>query len=106
VLTPESQFTSSVTVAELRYGVRRRGNRSLSDDIERVVAEVQVISFDEPAAGSYADIRVTLEAEGTPLAYSDLQIAAICLAHDLTLVTGNVRHFERVPGLRVENWLT
>ena len=49
---------------------------------------------------------MALEAVGRPLEDADLQIAAICLAHDLTLVTGNVRHFERVPGLRVENWLT
>ncbi len=55
--------------------------------------------------GLYAEIRVALEASGQRLDDPDLRIAAICLAHDLTLVTGNVRHFERVPGLRVENWL-
>jgi len=42
---------------------------------------------------------------GTPLATADLQIASIALAHNLILITGNVRHFERVPGLIVENWL-
>ena len=106
VLTHGSQCTSSVSVAELRYGARKRQSYELSEDIERIVAEVQVIPFDEAAAGLYAEIRVALEAAGRPLAYSDLQIAAICLARDLTLVTGNVRHFERVPGLRVENWLS
>jgi len=67
--------------------------------------DVSILLFDEPAARSYAEIRVELEAAGRRLEDPDIRIAAICLAHDLTLVTGNVRHFERVPGLRVENWL-
>ena len=64
------------------------------------------MGFDEQAARAYAEIRVELEAKGQRLDDADLRIAAICLARDLTLITGNVRHFERVPGLRVENWLT
>ncbi len=73
--------------------------------VEYVQGDVAIVPFDEPAAGLYAEIRVALEASGQRLDDPDLRIAAICLAHDLTLVTGNVRHFERVPGLRVENWL-
>jgi tRNA(fMet)-specific endonuclease VapC len=46
-----------------------------------------------------------LEERGLPLADADLRIAAIALANDLTLVTGNVRHFRRIPDLAVENWL-
>ena len=70
------------------------------------VAEEKVAPFDEPAARAYAEMRVELESIGQRLDDPDLRIAAICVArHDLTLVTGNGRHFERVPGLRVENWL-
>ncbi|MBA2740832.1 MAG: PIN domain-containing protein [Actinobacteria bacterium] len=105
VVAPEGQFTSAVTVGELRYGALKRGNRALEDDIEQIVGDVQVVPFDELAARAYAELRVRLEREGRPLGHPDLQIAAICLSHDLTLVTGNVRHFDRVPGLRVENWL-
>lgn len=105
VVPAAMQFTTSVTVGELLYGARKRQSRRLEDDIDGLVAEIQVVPFDEPAARSYAEIRVALEAAGRPLEDPDLRIAAICLAHDLTLVTGNVRHFERVPGLRVENWL-
>ncbi|HSR22290.1 MAG TPA: hypothetical protein VLW53_01985 [Candidatus Eisenbacteria bacterium] len=50
-------------------------------------------------------MRADLERSGRPLAEPDLRIAAIALAHDLTLVTGNGRHFSRIPGLRVESWL-
>lgn len=65
-----------------------------------------MLPFDEAAAETYGSLRARLEAEGTPLAEPDTRIASIALAHRLTLVTGNVRHFDRVPGLGVENWLS
>lgn len=105
VLPAPEQFTTSITVGELVYGARKRGSTRLESDIDRAVAEVEVAAFDERAARAYAEIRVQLEAGGQRLDDPDLRIAAICLSHDLTLITGNVRHFERVPGLRVENWL-
>jgi len=106
-LTAESNFTTAITLAELLYGAVKRRNPSLLRTIEEYVeGEVSIVEFDEQAARAYAEIRVELEAVGQRLEDADLRIAAICLAHDLTLVTGNVRHFERVPGLRVENWLT
>jgi tRNA(fMet)-specific endonuclease VapC len=64
-----------------------------------------VLSFDVSAAAVYGPLRAQLEAAGRPLAEPDLRIASIALARGLTLVTGNVRHFERVPGLQVESWL-
>ena len=107
VLPPASQFTTSITLGELLYGARKRRNEALERDIEWLFArDIEVVPFDDVAARVYADIRVELEAAGRRLEDPDLRIAAICLAHDLTLVTGNVRHFERVPGLRVENWLS
>lgn len=106
VLPATRQYAASVTLAELLYGARKAGRVTLVADIERLMLEeIQILPFDEASARAYAAIRVELEAAGTPLDHPDLQIAAICLAHDLTLVTGNVRRFERVPGLQVENWL-
>ena len=58
-----------------------------------------------PAARRYGEVRTELERRGTPLGDADLRIAAIALARGLTVVTGNIRHFQRVPGLQVENWL-
>lgn len=102
----ESHATSSITLGELLYGAARRGSATLMAAVhDYLFRDVTVVPFDEASARVYATIRVDLEAAGRPLDRSDLQIAAICLAHDLTLVTGNTRHFERVPGLRVENWL-
>ncbi len=63
------------------------------------------LPFDTAAARIYAEVRADLERRGTPLDGADLRIAAIALAHGHTVVTANVRHFGRVPGLPVENWL-
>jgi len=66
----------------------------------------RVLPFDAAAGRVYGELRADLERAGTPLAEPDLRIAAIALCHDLTMVTGNDRHFARVSGLRVENWLS
>ena len=99
-------FTTAITLGELLHGATKRGSAALREAIEEYVeGEVSVLPFDEASARAYAEIRLDLEAKGQRLDDADLRIAAICLARDLVLVTGNVRHFERVLGLRVENWL-
>lgn len=101
-----AQCTTTITVAELLYGALRLGSPRLTESLERILDQaLPAIAFDRPAADQFAVLRYELESAGAPLAQADLQIASIALAHDLTLVTGNVRHFERVPRLRVENWL-
>lgn len=104
----ERRFTSSITLGELVYGAHRLGTRAgvLLEQIDRVLLPYRpVIPFDADAARRYGEVRAELDRRGTPLADGDLRIAAIALARDLTIVTGNVRHFQRVPGLAVENWL-
>jgi tRNA(fMet)-specific endonuclease VapC len=105
VLDASEQSTTAITVGELLFGARRRGNRHLEGVLERLIGDLHVHSFDEAAARTYASLRADLESRGQPLADADLRIAAICVSLDLTLVTGNTQHFERVPALRVENWL-
>ena len=100
------QCTTAITLGELLYGAARIGSKQLAERIAEIVpAAHAVLPFDEAAARSFADLKASLERAGAPLAEPDLRIAAIALARDLTLVTGNVRHFTRVPDLRVENWL-
>ena len=102
----DDQYTSSITLGELTYGARRRGSRRLLAQIELlVVNNLEVLSFDAPAATVYGAIRSDLEANGTPIGDADTRIASIALARRLIVVTRNVRHFSRVPGLAVENWL-
>lgn len=102
----EEQFTTAITLGELLYGASKRGSSALAERVRDLVRSlVGVIPFDEAAAEVYGPLRATLELAGTPLGEPDLRIASIALANDLTLVSGDVRHFSRVPGLRFENWL-
>jgi predicted nucleic acid-binding protein len=99
----EEQFTSAVVVGELYKGASRSSAtaRHVENIEKRVLPAVTVLSYDVAAARVYGQVRAQLEAAGRPLADADLQIAATALIHDLELVTGNVKHFKRVPGLRL-----
>jgi predicted nucleic acid-binding protein len=103
----EEQYTSAVAVGELYQGAFRSSAaaRHLENIEKRVLPSVTVLSYDAAAARVYGEIRARLEAAGRPLADADLQIAATALLHDLELVTGNVRHFARVPRLRISRVL-
>jgi tRNA(fMet)-specific endonuclease VapC len=105
VVPAAQQHTTAITVGELLYGASRAVGTGRGGKGSEMAEAVVVLPFDGEAAAVYARLRAELEAEGRPLAEPDLRIASIALARDLTLVTGNGRHFSRVPGLRVENWL-
>jgi tRNA(fMet)-specific endonuclease VapC len=101
------QCTSAITVGELYYGVCKSPRPSYyREKLERLVwPRVQILPFNRKAAEVYGRLRAELERAGQPLRDADLMIAAIGLARNLVLVTGNVKHFARVRGLKVENWL-
>lgn len=103
----EEQFASAVTVGELYAGAYRgRAHaRHLRNIREHVLPRLTVVPYDTRAAETYGRIRAALEDAGQRLADADLQIAATALTHGMTLVTGNVRHFARVPGLAIESVL-
>ena len=104
---PEEQFTTAITVGEMVYGAERSSRREylLRQFEERLWPTLRILPFDRAAAETYGGLRAELERAGTPLAEPDLRIAAIALIHNFTVVTGNVRHFSRVAGLQVENWI-
>ena len=103
--SPEAVCTSIVVACELRFGARRKDSATLTERVERLLDTLAVLPLDPPADQHYADIRASLERAGTPIGNHDLFIAAHARSRDLTLVTHNTREFERVPGLRVEDWL-
>lgn len=103
---PDAVCTSIVVASELRFGARRRKSEVLSRRVEQLLDSLAVLPMDEPADEHYADIRTALETAGTPIGSHDLFIAAHARSRGLTLVTHNTREFKRVPGLRVEDWLT
>lgn len=103
----EDQFTSAVVVAELYKGAfgSERAVVHVSNIETRVLPSLTILPFDVAVARVYGQIESTLRKGGRPLADADLQIAATALHHGLELVTGNVRHFERVPGLSLNRIL-
>lgn len=98
--------TSIVVAGELRFGARTSGSERLASRVEAILVAIPVLPLDAPADRHYGDIRDALRREGTPIGPNDLWIAAHARSRDLTIVTGNDREFLRVPGLRVENWLS
>jgi len=104
-LPVRDQGTTTITLGELSYGAHRAGRLDLYARARVILADLEIVGFDVPAAEEYGAVRARLERRGTRLDEADLRIACIALAHDRTLVTGNARHFGRVEGLRVENWL-
>lgn len=95
---------STVTEAELRYGLARKpGATALAAAVQAFLRHVQALPWDSDAAVRYGVLRAELEAAGTPLGGMDTLIAAHALAIGATLVT-NDRAFRRVPGLIVEDW--
>ena len=97
--------TSIVVACELRFGAAKKGSSELSIRVDQLLASFHVLPLDRGADHHYAEIRAYLSRKGLPIGSNDLLIAAHTLALDLTLVTGNVDEFARVPGLSVENWL-
>lgn len=103
----EEQFTTAVSVGELYEGAYRSIDRErhLANIAERVLKALTSLPFDVATACVFGQIQAHLEEEGTPLADADAQIAATAVYHGLELVTGNLRHFERVPGLKINSIL-
>jgi predicted nucleic acid-binding protein len=97
---------SAITLAELQAWLHRdKTPQRYRDALSSLSAEFVVLPVDEEVAQRFGEISARLLDRGQPIATPDLLIAATALVHDLTLVTGNVRHFAEIDGLRVANWL-
>ena len=99
-------FTSAICVEEIRYGamIGPIGNKLWERAESDVLPYVIVLAFDESLAIEAGDLRAECKKQGKLNGYGDGLIAATAKSMNLTLVTRNVRHFEHVVGLRVENW--
>ncbi len=98
--------TSIVAAAELRFGAEKSKSPNLADRVNLILSALHVLPLEPPADRHYGEIRQHLARRGTPIGPNDLLIAAHALALDLVVVTANASEFSRVPGLRVENWLS
>lgn len=98
---------SSITIAELRYGVYRSSKQLQNQQaLEQFLIPLVLLDFDYDASVAYGRLRAYLEAQGTPIGALGILIAAHALSRQLTVITNNTREFARVPELVVENWAT
>jgi len=104
----EEQFTSAVVIGELYKGAYRSqaSDRHLTNIEQRILPAVTVLPYDTDTAKIFGRIRAHLEESGTILPDADIQIASTALGHNLELVTGNLRHFKRISGLKLNSILT
>lgn len=105
-LDPAAWCISAITRAELRYGLALKPAAvRLAELVDAFLQAAVVASWDAAAADAHGILRAELKRRGTPIGVYDEMIGAHALALDAVLVTDNVQHFERIPGLRWENWL-
>jgi tRNA(fMet)-specific endonuclease VapC len=97
---------SSITLAELRYGVAKSTHEEKNAKaLDEFIVPLEIVSFDEAAAHVYGEIRAILERAGTPIGAMDMLIAAHALSLGISLVINNSRAFGRIPALNSIDWV-
>ena len=105
-LKPGDAAISVITWGELLYGAEKSHQRKRALQLlEEFKTFVPVLPMPENAGKTYGSIRAKLESKGGPIGNNDMWIAAHAIAAALTIVTNNEREFQRVPGLKVQNWV-
>lgn len=105
-LPPGKVAMSTITYGELCFGAEKSSKPKESLHIlQQLVTLIPVLPLDETVSVHYGKIRQHLQSTGKPIGNNDLWIASHALASKIILVTNNVLEFERVPGLRIENWV-
>lgn len=97
---------SSITLSELEYGViksSKPGQNHLA--LAQFLAPIEILPYDNGAAQHYGELRLYLEKQGTPIVSLDMLIAAHALSTGCILVTNDIKEFERVPNLKINNWV-
>jgi tRNA(fMet)-specific endonuclease VapC len=104
---PQSLYTSSICVFELRFGSALRGdfNTFWHKITENILSRIFILPFGEKEAYIAGDIFARLQKEGKKIGVEDLFIAATAISNKSILVTANTRHYSRIKGLKIENWI-
>lgn len=104
--SPSDLSISTITLAEIYYGIEKSPSKKKERriKIEQIRSILKVHPFDEAAAGKYGIIRAQLEKKGVVISERDLQIASIAVSKGLWIITHNVREFNRVENLKLEDW--
>jgi tRNA(fMet)-specific endonuclease VapC len=104
--SPGDLAASAITAMEVAYGLLLNPGlaRRLKPIMDAFFGAIRLLPYDHNAAQATAKVRASLKKRGRPIGAYDVLIAGTALAHDLTLVTSNTREFNRVDGLRIEDW--
>ena len=96
---------SSITLAELQFGIEKSSNSEKNREaLAKFLTPIEIIDYGFDATVEYGIIRAELEKKGIPIGPLDMLIASHAKSLDVILVTNNVREFERIAGLKIENW--
>lgn len=105
-IKPEDVCISSITYAELAYGVEKSAQPERNRlALSMMLSSIEIVAFDDATADEYGEIRAGLERKGTPIGSLDMLIAAHARSLGCTLVTNNTKEFCRVEGLKLANWV-
>jgi len=106
-IEPKHQFISTITLSEIVYGAHKniRPNFHIQNLESVFLPAVNIVSFDSKSAYICGRIRASLEKSGALIPWTDFQIASKTFSNGFTLVSGNLKHFKRIPKLKIENWL-
>ncbi|MFU8926269.1 type II toxin-antitoxin system tRNA(fMet)-specific endonuclease VapC [Acinetobacter puyangensis] len=96
---------SSITASELAFGVEKSGSERNKQALNKFLIPLDVLPYDDRAIWHYAQLRHQLQSTGKTIDSLDMLIAAHALALEVTLVTNNTKEFERIKGLKLENWV-
>jgi len=96
---------STITIAELQFGVEKSSNPIKNGQaLDKFLTPLEIIEFDSMASVEYGKIRADLEKKGMPIGPLDTLIGAHAKSLDMILITNNVKEFQRINGLKIENW--
>ena len=106
-IAEDLQFTTSINVSEIYFGAYRSKNskKILKAYEDKVFPNLNILPFDAESGKIYGRLKARLEKKGLSKSEPDLRIASIAIQHNMTLVTGNTRHFMGIPGLNIEDWI-
>lgn len=105
-LVPGEVGVSTITVSELAYGAQKSDlpEKNLTA-LEKLLLPLEIVVYDYNASIAYGKVRAHLEKLGQPIGPMDMLIGSHALSLDVVLVTNNMREFERIPGLKLEDWM-
>jgi tRNA(fMet)-specific endonuclease VapC len=102
----ENIAVSSITIAEMEFGIAKSSKPKLAESkLYEFLVPFEIYDFNTSSARHYGKIRAELAKSGTPIGPMDMLIASIALANEMTIITNNVKEFERINELQIENWI-